>query len=123
MSARARIGFTLLEAIVALAIVSIVSIGVLAAQGTALRAESIANVRLPLAALAQDRMTTVDLFDGRLENLPDTIADGSFAPPLAAAQWHVRAAPVRSARGLWTVTVVVRNGTDSVLLTSRRYRP
>jgi len=123
MRSRARVGFTLLEAIVALAIVSIVSIGVLAAEGTALRAESIANVRLPLAALAQDRMTAVDLFDGRLDDLPDSIADGTVTTSLAAAHWHVRTAPERSARGLWTVTIVVRSGADSVLLTSRRYRP
>ncbi len=122
MNSRRRSGFTLLEAIVALAVVSIVCIGVLAAQGSALRAESIANARLPLAELARDRIAAVDMFDGSLNETPDTLKVGTFPPPYDMVQWHVRVEPVQGTTSLWSITAVTTSGADSVSLSSRRYR-
>ena len=123
MTVRLRAGFTLLESIVALAIVSIVCIGVLAAQGTALRAEATAASRLPLAALAEDRIAAIDLYDGRLDVLPDTLASGVFAPPMAHVRWTMRAQAVPASPGLWNITVVVSENAASVTVATRRDRP
>lgn len=119
---RRRSGFTMLEAIVALAIVSLVCVGVLAAYGAALRADVIATDRLPLAALATERLAQVDLDGGRLDQLPDSLARGSFVAPYAGASWTVDARPVSQASGLFDVVVRVRDGDDTFTLHTRRYR-
>jgi prepilin-type N-terminal cleavage/methylation domain-containing protein len=123
MTARRRAGFTLLEAIAALAIVSIVCIGVLAAQGSALRAESIASRRVPLATLAAERVTSLDMYSGALTTLPDSMASGQFVAPFASARWTMRAEAVPGTNGLWNVTVTVHDDADSLAIRTRRYRP
>jgi len=79
---RARAGFTLLEATVAMTIVGIVGAGALAAFGADLRAADRARQMLPAVALAQDRMAILDLADAHtLRVLPDSMARGSFSRP------------------------------------------
>lgn len=113
----------MLEAIVALAIVGLVCVGVLAAYGSALRADATAAGRLPLAALAVERIAAVDLHPGSLERLPDSLARGSFSSPYGDATWETITRRVEQTRGLYDVTVRVRDGGDVFTLISRRYRP
>ena len=120
---RVRTGFTLLEAIVALAIVSIVCIGVLAAEGSGLRAEATAAQRLPLASLAADRMAALDADGGSLASIPDSLARGSFAPPFTDTRFTTRVERIGSSPGLYEVRVTVANDRDSVSMITRRYRP
>ena len=117
-----RAGFTMLEAIVALAIVGLVCVGVLGAYGAALRADITAADRLPLSALAVERMAAVDLSAGSLQRLPDTLARGAFAPPYASATWETETRRVDQSDGLYDVTVRVRDDNDLFTLRTRRYR-
>ena len=117
-----RAGFTMLEAIVALAIVGMVCVGVLGAYGAAIRADIIAADRLPLATLAVERMAAVDLSAGSLTQLPDSLARGAFAPPYASATWETETRRVEQTDGLFDVTVRVRDGNDLFTLRTRRYR-
>ena len=119
---RSRAGFTMLEAIVALAIVGLVCVGVLGAYGSAIRADVTAADRLPLASLAVERIAAVDLSGGSLDRLPDSLAHGSFAAPFATATWDTESHRVNQADGLYDITVRVRDGNDLFTLTTRRYR-
>ena len=119
---RRRSGFTMLEAIVALAIVSMVCIGVLAAYGSALRADIIAAERLPLAALASERLAQVDLESRDLDRLPDSLSRGEFGPPYAGATWTIETHRVAQATGLFDVVVRVSDRGDVFSLRTRRYR-
>ena len=121
-SRRQRAGFTMLEALVALAIVGLVCVGVLGAYGAAMRADVVAADRLPLASLAVERMTAVDLTTGSLARLPDSLARGTFAPPYGSATWEMETARVSHTDGLFDVTVRVRDGGDLLTLRTRRYR-
>ena len=113
----------MLEAIVALAIVGLVCVGVLGAFGAAIRADITAADRLPLASLAVERMTAVDLATGSLVRLADSVAHGTFAPPYGSVTWQVEAQRVSQTDGLYDVTVRVRDASDVFTLRSRRYRP
>ena len=117
-----RAGFTMLEAIVALAIVGLVCVGVLGAYGGALRADVAAADRLPLAALAVERLAAVDLDAGALDHLPDSLARGPFNSPYASASWDIETHRVAQQDGLFDVIVRVRDGLDVFTLQTRRYR-
>lgn len=119
---RNRSGFTMLEAIVALAIVGLVCVGVLGAYGGSIRADVVAADRLPLAALAAERVAAVDLDPGSLQSLADSIACGTFAAPYASATWETETRRVDQTDGLYDVVVRVRDGTDVFTLRTRRYR-
>ena len=69
-ASHARRGFTMLEAVVALAIIGLVCVGVLGAYGATLRADVVAAERLPLAALAEERIAAMDLAAGIFEVYP-----------------------------------------------------
>ena len=112
----------MLEAIVALAIVGLVCVGVLGAYGGALRADVIAADRLPLATLAQERIAALDLDPGSLQRLPDSVARGTFAPPYATIAWETETRRVDQVDGLYDVVVRVRDGSDVFTLRTRRYR-
>lgn len=119
---RTRSGFTMLEAVVALAIVGLVCVGVLGAYGSAIRADVTAADRLPLASLAVERIAAVDLSGGSLDRLPDSLAHGAFAAPYATVTWDTESHRVDQTDGLYDVTVRVRDGNDLFTLNTRRYR-
>lgn len=117
-----RAGFTMLEAIVALAIVGLVCVGVLGAYGAALRADVTAADKLPLASLAVERLAAVDLDPGSLQRLPDSLTTGTFAPPYESATWDAETHGAGRMEGLYDVTIHVRDGNDVFTLVTRRYR-
>ena len=119
---RRRLGFTMLEAIVALAIVGMVCVGILGAYGGALRADVIAADRLPLSSLAIERLAVVDLDAAALERLPDSLARGAFERPYATATWAIDTRRVPQHDGLYDVIVRVHDGADVFTLRTRRYR-
>jgi hypothetical protein len=112
----------MLEAVVALAIVGLVCVGVLGAYGGAIRADVAAADRLPLATLAAERISVVDLAPGSLQRLPDSLAGGSFAPPYESATWETETRRVEQTDGLYDIIVRVHDGTDVYTLRTRRYR-
>jgi len=112
----------MLEAIVALAIVGVVCVGVLGAYGGAIRADVLAADRLPLAALATERIAAVDLHAGSLQRLSDSLARGAFAAPYESATWETETRRVEQTEGLYDVIVRIRDGSDVYTLQTRRYR-
>jgi type II secretion system protein I len=117
-----RSGFTLLEAVVALAIISLVAVASLASVGTQLRATDHARHTTEAIALAQERLTAVQLLSfNDLQSLPDSIASGRFTAPLDMYRWRVNAQPVSDAEGLNTVTVQVEWPDGAYTLASRVY--
>jgi hypothetical protein len=112
----------MLEAIVALAIVALVCVGVLGAYGGALRADAIAADRLPLASLAVERLAAVDLEPGTLTHLPDSVAHGAYAGAYDGVRWDVETRSVSTVPGLVDVAVRVYDANDAYTLRTRRYR-
>jgi hypothetical protein len=112
----------MLEAIVSLAIVALVSVGVLGAYGGSLRADVVAADRLPLAALAVERLAAVDLVSGDLGKLPDSTAHGAFTGAYEGVRWDVETRGVDAVPGLTEISVRLHDANDSYTLRTRRYR-
>ena len=112
----------MLEAIVSLAIVALVSVGVLGAYGGSLHADVVAADRLPLASLAVERLAAVDLTSGDLTRLPDSTAHGVYTGAYHGVRWDVETRGVNAVPGLTDVTVSVHDANDSYVLRTRRYR-
>ena len=113
----------MLEAVVALAIISLVCVGVLGAYGAAIRADVTAANRLPLSELAAERLARIDLDAGALDRLPDSLSRGTLSAPYAGIAWTVATSRVSQATDLFDVTVNVRDRGDTYVLRTRRYRP
>ena len=121
---RARRGFTLLEAAVAMAIVGMISVGALSAFGADLRAAQRAQEMLPAAALAEERLAVLELADPSwLAMLPDSLARGRYAPPFERYEWTATAVPVRGERSLYEFAVRVRWDGGEYSVARRRFRP
>jgi type II secretion system protein I len=119
-----RGGFTLFEAVVALAIISMVAVASLASVGTQLRGTDHARRTTEAIALAQERMTAVQLLAyNDLQSLPDSIASGRFAPPLDMYSWRMNSQPVSDADGLYTVAVQIEWSGGAYTLATRMYKP
>jgi Tfp pilus assembly protein PilV len=119
---RRRGGFTMLEAVVSLAIVAIVCVGILGAYAGSLRADTVAVGRLPLAALAVERLARVELEPGSLLRLPDSTARGAFTGAYEGVRWQVTTRAVSRVPGLVEIDVRVYDAGDSYMLRTRRWR-
>jgi prepilin-type N-terminal cleavage/methylation domain-containing protein len=118
-----RSGFTLFEAVISLAIISMVAVGTLAAVGAQLRATDHARHTTEAAALAEDRMAVVRLLTySDLQSLPDSVIAGRFAPPLDMYRWRVTSQSVSQADGLNNVSVQIDWSNGAYILSSRVYR-
>ena len=121
---RARAGFTLLEAAVAISIVTVVVVGAMAAFGADLRAAGRAGGLLPATSLATERMAALELTDPMtLRALPDSLARGVFEAPFADYSWTASAREVRGDPGLMQLDVRVAFTGGEYSLAVRRYRP
>ena len=117
-------GFTLLEAVVALAIVSLAVTASLAAVGAELQAASKGRTALEATALAEERLAALVLADGaELEALPDSLAEGRFPKPFDAYRWSASARPVPNEIGVYELTVVVEAASMKRRLVTRIFRP
>jgi hypothetical protein len=112
----------MLEAVVSLAIVAVVCVGILGAYAGSLRADTVAAERLPLASLAVERLAAVDLVPGSLHRLPDSVAHGVFTGPYEGVRWDVETRPVSRVPGLVDVSVRVHDASDAFVLRTRRHR-
>jgi prepilin-type N-terminal cleavage/methylation domain-containing protein len=119
-----RPGFTLLEAAVAMMIISIVSVAALGAFGADLRAADRARQMLPAAALAQDRLAVIEGLGPALSlGLPDSLAHGRFTDPFDAYVWIAAVNGVRSTPGLVELRTEIRWAGGAFAITQRRYLP
>jgi hypothetical protein len=112
----------MLEAVVSLAIVALVCVGILGAYAGSLRADTVAVDRLPLASLAVERLAAVDLVSGPLTRLPDSVAHGAFTGAYEGVSWDVDTREVSRVPGLVEIDVRVHDANDSFTLHTRRWR-
>jgi type II secretory pathway pseudopilin PulG len=103
-----RSGFVLLEAVVALAIISLFAIGLLSMVGAQVRASDRANVLLIERALGEDRLMSARMLDNEdLNELPDSLAAGTFPEPFSDFSWAMSITPVEDEHDLFTVDVLI----------------
>lgn len=118
-----RRGITLLEAVVAIAVVGMTSVAALEAVGGDMRTAERAKRAIEVEALATSRLEVMNLLtDQELQSLPDSIQDGKFAPPLDEYTWKATSAPVSDQAGLYSVHVTVAWTNGSYELKSYMYR-
>ena len=120
---RARSGFTVLEALIALVIIGFAVVTTAEALGGGLRAEGQVSRHLEAVALAESRMnelgallrdSTAYYADGR---------DGVFAPPFESYRWRATIQPVPNVRSLIHANVSVTWERGSYALETLFYRP
>lgn len=103
----AQRGFTLIEVVVAVFILSSAIVAWMVTFGTELRTLARARQAAVAVELAEDRLTAVELFGlDYLPSLPDSLEEGLFAAPFADYRWEADAVSV-SGRDLAEVSVVV----------------
>jgi type II secretory pathway pseudopilin PulG len=124
VSRRAERGFTILEAVIALAIVGLAGVSALEAVAGELRAADRAAEAYTLAALAQDRLAAVSFVSPKaMSPFPDSLARGTFAEPFEDYHWTAKVQPVSSARALYDVTVTITGARRDYTIATRLYRP
>lgn len=117
-------GFTLLEAVAALAILGIAGVAALEAVGGELRTADRAQTAATVSALAQDRLAAITLLSlGDIQPLADSIARGAFPSPFRDYGWTASVRPLFGERDLYDVTVEVFSRTTRYALATRLYRP
>jgi type II secretory pathway pseudopilin PulG len=117
-------GFTLLEAVFALAIVSLAVTVSLAAVGAELQAASKGRMALEATALAEERLAALVLVDAaKLEALPESLVKGRFSKPFDGYRWSASARRVPNEIGVYELTVVVESASIDRRLVTRIFRP
>jgi type II secretory pathway pseudopilin PulG len=120
---RPRRGITLMEAVVAIAIVGMTAVSALEAVGGDMRTAERAKRAIEVEALATSRLEVMNLLtDQELQSLPDSIEDGKFAAPLNEYTWKASSAPVSDQAGLYTVHVTVNWTNGAYELKTYMYR-
>lgn len=119
-----RGGFVLMEAVVALAIISVVSIGLLGATAAQIRTADKSALLLTARSLAEDRMTMLRVLDHTaLSDLPDSLAAGTFPPPFSAFSWVAQVEPVEDEFDLFTAEVTVHVADEAMSLRTLLHEP
>lgn len=117
-------GFSLLEAVIALTIVSLGVVGAVTAFAAELRAAGRARVAVELEALASEQLSeSILLPAAALRPLPDSLTAGRFAPPFERYAWTRVARPLRDQPDLVQIVVEVTGTEGHLTLETRLYRP
>lgn len=120
---RARRGFSLLEAVAAIAIVGMTSVAALEAVGGDMRTAERSKRAIEAEALGTSRLEFLDLMtDRELQSLPDSVTTGRFAKPLDEYAWTTTSKPVSDQAGVYDVRVTVSWPSGSYVLRSYQYR-
>jgi len=117
-----RRGFTLLEVVVALAIVGSVAVASLGALDQHFRVTRKGGEVTTAVVLATDRLDALRRAAMRRSSrLPDSLRRGRFPRPLEAYSWDADLKPARDRRGLFDLAVTVSWEGGSYPLASRIY--
>ena len=117
-------GFSLLEAVVALAVVGVAGVSALAAFAAELRTTDRAAHAIEANALAEERLARLRLAPrAELEPMPDSLRGGRFAPPFEVYTWEAASRPVSGRDDLFDLSVEVRWDTGAYFESTRIYRP
>ena len=120
---RARAGFTLLEAAIAVVIIGMAAAAVLSSFGTTLRTSARARRALEAEALGGQRLAYVELLsNAELSHLPDSASHGRFPAPFEEYGWEATSNAVRGDDGLFDVRVEVTWSDGRYALPTRLYR-
>lgn len=120
---RRRSGISLLEAVVAVAIVGMTSVAALEAVGSDLRTAERARRAVEVEQLATSRLEVMNLLtDQELQALPDSISSGTFSKPLDEYSWKTTSAPVSDQAGLYDVRLTVVWPAGSYTVRTYAYR-
>lgn len=120
---RPRRGITLLEAVVAVAIVGMTSVAALEAVGGEMRTAERARRAIEVEQLATSRLEFMDLLtDRELQALPDSVEKGTFTAPLDEYTWTTTSTPLSEQPGVYDVRVMVAWPSGSYTLRSYLYR-
>jgi type II secretory pathway pseudopilin PulG len=118
-----RRGISLLEAVVAIAIVGITSVSALEAVGGDMRTAERARRAIVVEALAGSRLEFMDLLtDRELQALPDSVESGKFPAPLDEYSWKTTSAPVSDQPGVYAVRVAIDWASGSYVVRTYQYR-
>jgi len=123
MTGRNRRGITLFEAVAAVAIVGITSVSALSAVGAEMKTAERARRAMEVEALATSRLDFLALMsDQQLQNLPDSVAKGTFDAPLDAYKWIETASPLSTQAGVYDVRIKVEWKEGAYAIQSYVYR-
>jgi type II secretory pathway pseudopilin PulG len=122
-----RKGISLFEAVAAVTIVGITAVSALSAAGSEMRTAARARRAIEVEALATSRLDFLALMsDQQLQNLPDSVAKGTFDAPLDGYKWETTATPLATQAGVYDIriSVIWKEGTgdNSYYLRSYVYR-
>lgn len=119
-----RHGVSLLEAIIALAIVGATSAAALASAGAGVRAADGARRAHEVEALSQEQLARLALADeAALRALPDSLAAGRFAAPFDDYAWRIESRPDVRTPGLYRVRLEIAWDEGAFVAHSALYRP
>ena len=105
---RTRRGITLFEAVAAMTIIGMTSIGALAAVGAGFRTAERARRALDAEALATNRLDAMELLSDReLQALPDSVSEGAFAAPLDEYTWKTTSESIGEQPGVYAVGITI----------------
>lgn len=120
---RRRNGISLLEAVVAIAIVGMTAVSALESVGAGLRAADKSRRAIEAEALATSRLEFMDFMgDQQLQSLPDSVSSGKFATPLDEYSWKTTSAPLDEQAGVYDVRITVAWETGAYTLKTYLYR-
>jgi type II secretory pathway pseudopilin PulG len=123
MRIRARKGFSLLEAVLAIAIVAMTAIAALSASATEMRTAEHARRIHEAEALASEKAAFMWLLvDKDFQSLPDSVAGGVFDYPLNEYSWTATSTPSSTLPGLYNIQVIVSWPAGSFTENTAQYR-
>lgn len=119
-----RAGFTLLEAVVSLAVIGIAAVGALEAFAAESRAARQARLVTPAVAVAAEQLARLELLDApMLAALPDSLRTGQLDDGGQSYRWRASVERVAQEPDLFALSVEVRWDAGSYALTTHAYRP
>jgi type II secretory pathway pseudopilin PulG len=120
---RARAGISLVEAVVAIAIVDMTAVSALESVGGGMRTAERSRRAIEAEALATSRREFLSLMtDRELQALPDSVSSGKFPAPLDEYTWKASSTPLSEQAGVYDVRITVSWTDGSYTLKSYEYR-
>jgi type II secretory pathway pseudopilin PulG len=121
--ARCRKGVSLLEAVVAVTIVGMTSVGALEAVGGDMRSAERSRRAIEVEALATSRLQFMNLLtDQELQSLADSVQKGTFPAPLDEYSWKTTSAPLSDQAGVYDVRVTIQWAAGTYVVRTYQYR-